>query len=59
MGTRKWHSVVAITSLFDLWVKKSYMIGDKILDVDAGQRIGVRTILIPEAHMRDEFLSKK
>ena len=35
------------------------MIGDKILDVDAGQRIGVRTILIPEAHMRDEFLSKK
>jgi D,D-heptose 1,7-bisphosphate phosphatase len=43
----------------DIDVKKSFMLGDKILDIDAGQRIGVRTILIPEAHKRDEFLSTK
>ena len=40
-------------------VNKSFMLGDKILDIDAGQKIGVRTILIPEAHIREEFLSKK
>jgi D,D-heptose 1,7-bisphosphate phosphatase len=40
-------------------VKKSYMIGDKILDVEAGKRIGVRTILVPEPHENEELLSKK
>lgn len=40
-------------------VKKSYMIGDKILDVSAGRKIGVKTILIPEPHLKEEFLSKK
>ena len=43
----------------DIDVNQSYMIGDKILDVCAGQKIGVKTILIPEAHARDEFLSTK
>jgi D,D-heptose 1,7-bisphosphate phosphatase len=40
-------------------VKKSYILGDKILDVGAGKKIGVRTVLIPEPHIKEEFLSKK
>lgn len=40
-------------------VKKSYMLGDKILDMDAGKKIGARTVLVPEVHIRDEFLSNK
>lgn len=40
-------------------VKKSYILGDKILDIGAGKKIGVRTILIPEPHTREEFLSEK
>ncbi len=40
-------------------VKKSFMIGDKILDIGAGKKTGVRTVLIPEPHVRQEFLSKK
>lgn len=54
------------TGLFDMAinehkidVKKSYMLGDKILDIGAGKKIGTRTVLIPEPHIRDEFLSKK
>ncbi|MCX9014278.1 MAG: D-glycero-beta-D-manno-heptose 1,7-bisphosphate 7-phosphatase [Candidatus Methanoperedens sp.] len=43
----------------DIDVNQSYMIGDKILDVCAGQKIGVKTVLIPEAHSRNEFLSNK
>jgi D-glycero-D-manno-heptose 1,7-bisphosphate phosphatase len=39
-------------------VKKSYMLGDKILDVGAGKKIGVGTVLIPEPHIREEFLSQ-
>jgi len=40
-------------------VKKSYMLGDKILDVGAGKKAGVKTILIPEPHVKNELLSKK
>jgi D-glycero-D-manno-heptose 1,7-bisphosphate phosphatase len=40
-------------------VKKSYMLGDKILDVGAGKKTGVRTILIPEPHLRQDFLAQK
>lgn len=40
-------------------VKKSYMLGDKILDVGAGKKIGARTVLVPEPNMREEILSKK
>lgn len=40
-------------------VKRSYMLGDKILDIGAGKKIGVKTVLIPEPHIREEFLSKK
>ena len=40
-------------------VKSSYMLGDKILDVGVGKKIGVRTIIIPELHGRVGFLSKK
>lgn len=43
----------------DIDIKKSFFIGDKILDVAAGKRIGVKTILIPEPHIRDDFLSEK
>ncbi len=40
-------------------ISKSYMIGDKALDINAGKKIGTVTILIPELHIRDEILSKK
>jgi len=40
-------------------VKKSFMLGDKILDIGAGKKIGARTVLIPEPHIRKEYLSKK
>lgn len=40
-------------------VKKSFMLGDKILDIGAGKKIGARTVLIPEPHIRGEYLSKK
>lgn len=40
-------------------VEKSYMLGDKILDISAGEKIGVRTVLIPEPHLREDFLSQK
>ena len=43
----------------DIDVNQSYMIGDKILDVCAGQKIGVKTVLILEAHARDEIISTK
>lgn len=40
----------------DIDIHKSYMIGDKYLDVAAGKKIGVKTILIPEPHEREECL---
>lgn len=40
-------------------VKKSYLLGDKILDIGAGKKISVRAILIPEPYIREELLSKK
>lgn len=42
----------------DIIVHQSYMIGDKHLDVAAGKKIGVKTILIPEPHEREECLSQ-
>lgn len=54
------------TSLFekaikdhDIDVKKSYMLGDKILDICAGNKIGVKTILIPSSDMRENFVPIK
>ena len=44
---------------YNIDVNQSYMIGDKILDIVAGQKIGVKTVLIPEAHARDDFISTK
>ena len=35
-------------------VKKSYMLGDKIQDVEAGKKIGVKTILIPVSNANEE-----
>jgi len=43
----------------DIDVKKSFMIGDKILDIGAGKKAGTKTILIPEPHVRDDCLSNK
>jgi histidinol phosphatase-like enzyme len=40
-------------------VTASFMLGDKILDVGAGKRVGVKTILIPEPHVREDCLAKK
>lgn len=40
-------------------IKKSYVIGDKILDIAAGKKIGAITILVPEPHTKEEFLSRK
>jgi len=54
------------TGLFERAIKDnnidltgSFMIGDKSLDVEAGKKIGVQTILIPEPHIRGECLSKQ
>ncbi len=54
------------TGLFDAAIsdhnincKKSYMLGDKILDIVAGNRIGVKTILIPEPHLREKLIENK
>ena len=43
----------------DIDVDKSYMIGDKLLDIDAGKKVGVETILALEPHNRDEMMSIK
>lgn len=40
-------------------VTSSFMLGDKILDIEAGKKAGVRTILIPEPHMREDCLARK
>ncbi|MFZ3059399.1 MAG: D-glycero-beta-D-manno-heptose 1,7-bisphosphate 7-phosphatase [Candidatus Methanoperedens sp.] len=40
-------------------IDKSYVLGDKILDIGAGKKIGARAILIPEPYIREELLSKK
>jgi histidinol-phosphate phosphatase family protein len=48
------------TALFELAVKdldidilKSYVIGDRMLDVEAGYRIGCKTVLVPEKGNED------
>ncbi len=38
----------------DIDVKKSYMLGDKILDVVAGKKIGTKNILIPVSDIIDD-----
>jgi len=40
---------------FDIEIKDSYIIGDRMLDVEAGKIIGCKTVLIPE----DKELVKK
>jgi histidinol phosphatase-like enzyme len=40
-------------------VSLSYMLGDKILDIEAGRNVGVTTILIPEPQLRDDCLARK
>lgn len=54
------------TGLFEKAIKehnvdagKSYVLGDKPLDVAAGKKIGARTVLIPEPHEREAILSEK
>lgn len=54
------------TGLFEKAIKehnvdagKSYVLGDKILDVAAGKKIGARTVLIPEPHETEALLSGK
>lgn len=43
----------------DIDVTKSYMLGDKILDVCAGKKNGARAVLVPEPHIREELLSNR
>ena len=40
-------------------VTASFMLGDKILDIGAGKNIGVKTVLIPEPHIRNDCLSRE
>jgi len=39
-------------------IKCSYMIGDRLVDVESGKNIGVKTILIAEMHMEEEILTQ-
>ena len=43
----------------DIDVKKSYTVGDKIQDVEAGKKIGVKTILIPVSNTSEEIVGLK
>jgi len=43
----------------DIDTLSSFMIGDKILDIEAGQKSGVKTVLVPEPHRREDCLAKK
>lgn len=43
----------------DIDAKLSFMIGDKILDIIAGKRIGAKTILVPEPHLRKKVLAER
>ena len=38
---------------------QSFMLGDKLLDIGAGMKVGVKTILIPEPSMREDLLSQR
>lgn len=41
-------------------IKKSYMMGDKMQDMEAGKKVGIKTILIPVSNeSREHELSKK
>ena len=39
--------------------KNSYIIGDKLSDVEAGRTLGIRGILVRTGHELDETLCKK
>jgi D,D-heptose 1,7-bisphosphate phosphatase len=43
----------------DIDTRNSFMLGDKILDIGAGIKIGARTILIPEPHTHEELIAQK
>jgi len=40
----------------DIDAARSFMIGDKSLDIEAGKKMGTKTILIPEPHVRNTVL---
>jgi len=40
-------------------VSQSFMVGDKLLDIEAGKKIGAKTILIPEPLEREQLLQAK
>lgn len=42
----------------DIDIKESYMLGDKMLDIEAGTKINTRTILIPVTHSNIKILTK-
>ena len=44
---------------FDIDTKKSFMIGDRMLDIEAGKKLGLTTILIPENKKKVEDEMKK
>ena len=43
----------------DIDVKRSYMIGDRILDIEAGKNIGAKSILILTPHRNEGIISSK
>jgi len=54
------------TGLFDkaikdheIIVEKSYMLGDKILDIEAGKNVGMKAILIPVRDGKEETIYEK
>lgn len=44
---------------YNIDIEKSYMLGDRFVDVESGKNLGVRTILIPEEHKREDVLREK
>jgi len=43
----------------DIDIERSFMIGDKHLDMAAGKRVGVEVVLIPESDMKEDMLKNK
>ena len=44
---------------FDIDVKNSFFIGDRMIDVEAGSKIGVKTVLVPENKEKVELEIRK
>jgi len=43
---------------YDIDVKSSYLIGDRMLDIEAGYRIGCKNILVPENNHKEKVMKE-